>query len=85
MKLCSKLALLVSLLAYADAAVPAEQYPDPAKHITFVVPFSAGGSNDILSRAIGQKLSGAWQLSPAPAARSVQPVPPRQLRTAIRS
>jgi tripartite-type tricarboxylate transporter receptor subunit TctC len=26
------------------------------------VPFSAGGSNDILSRAIGQKLSDAWQL-----------------------
>jgi hypothetical protein len=27
-----------------------------------VVPFSAGGSNDILSRAIGQKLNDAWQL-----------------------
>jgi tripartite-type tricarboxylate transporter receptor subunit TctC len=48
---------------HADAAVRAEeQYPDPVKHITFVVPFSAGGSNDILSRAIGQKLSEAWQL-----------------------
>jgi tripartite-type tricarboxylate transporter receptor subunit TctC len=63
MKLCSRLALVVSLLAHADAAVPAEeQYPDPAKHITLVVPFSAGGSNDILSRAVGQKLSEAWQL-----------------------
>ena len=26
------------------------------------MPFSAGGSNDILSRAVGQKLSDAWQV-----------------------
>jgi tripartite-type tricarboxylate transporter receptor subunit TctC len=34
----------------------------PSKRITFIVPFAAGGSNDILARAIGQKLSEAWQV-----------------------
>ncbi len=38
------------------------EYPDSSRRITFVVPFSAGGSNDILARAIGQKLSEAWRL-----------------------
>jgi len=56
-------AALVVLLALVGATIPARtQYPDPAKRVTLVVPFSAGGSNDILSRAIGQKLSEAWQL-----------------------
>jgi tripartite-type tricarboxylate transporter receptor subunit TctC len=52
-----------SLLASALAllAAPAEaQYPN--KRIMFIVPFAAGGSNDILARAIGQKLSEAWQV-----------------------
>jgi tripartite-type tricarboxylate transporter receptor subunit TctC len=35
----------------------------PSKRITFIVPFAAGGSNDILARAIGQKLSESWQVS----------------------
>jgi tripartite-type tricarboxylate transporter receptor subunit TctC len=38
------------------------EYPDPMRRITFIVPFSAGGSNDILSRVIGQKLSEAWKI-----------------------
>ena len=38
------------------------EYPEPAKRITFIVPFSAGGSNDILARAIGQKLSEHWHI-----------------------
>jgi tripartite-type tricarboxylate transporter receptor subunit TctC len=56
-------AALVVLLALVGLTIPARaQYPDPAKRITIVVPFSAGGSNDILSRTIGQKLSDAWNL-----------------------
>jgi tripartite-type tricarboxylate transporter receptor subunit TctC len=38
------------------------EYPDPTRRFTFIVPFSAGGSNDILSRVIGQKLSEAWHI-----------------------
>src|ERR1700722_7390156 len=38
------------------------QYPDPSRRITLIVPFAAGGSNDILARAIGQKLSDAWRI-----------------------
>jgi tripartite-type tricarboxylate transporter receptor subunit TctC len=34
----------------------------PSKRIMFIVPFAAGGSNDILARAIGQKLSEAWHV-----------------------
>jgi tripartite-type tricarboxylate transporter receptor subunit TctC len=92
MRHLSDVVVMVSLLALADAAIPVyAQYPDPAKRITLVVPFSAGGSNDILSRAIGQKLSDAWQLPvtsttrSAPAARLEQRASPRQPRMAIRS
>jgi len=38
------------------------QYPEPSRRITFIVPFAAGGSNDILARAIGQRLSDAWRI-----------------------
>jgi len=60
---CLPHAPFVVMLALVSATIAARaQYPDPAERITLVVPFSAGGSNDILSRAIGQKLSDAWQL-----------------------
>src|SRR5437016_2783856 len=32
----------------------------PAKAITIIVPFAPGGSNDIVARAIGQKLTEDW-------------------------
>jgi len=38
------------------------QYPDRTRRITLIVPFAAGGSNDILARAIGQKLGDAWKI-----------------------
>ena len=47
--------------AVATLGSPAcAQYP--SKRITLIVPFAAGGSNDILARAIGQKLSESWQV-----------------------
>ena len=54
--------LLVALAgAVAALSSPAcAQYP--SKRITLIVPFAAGGSNDILARAIGQKLSESWQV-----------------------
>jgi tripartite-type tricarboxylate transporter receptor subunit TctC len=38
------------------------EYPDRTRRITLIVPFAAGGSNDILARAIGQKLGDAWRI-----------------------
>jgi tripartite-type tricarboxylate transporter receptor subunit TctC len=52
--------LLLSAFALPGAAQA--RYPDPSKRITVVVPFSAGGSNDILARAIGLKLGDDWKL-----------------------
>jgi tripartite-type tricarboxylate transporter receptor subunit TctC len=41
-------------------AVTSAQAQYPSKTITLVVPFAAGGSNDIVARAIGKKLGDAW-------------------------
>lgn len=43
-------------LAATDAA--AQSYP--SKNVTIVVPYSAGGSTDILARAVGKRLADAW-------------------------
>ncbi len=53
----SRRALLAApaLLPYAARA---QQYPD--KQIRMIVPFAAGGTTDLLARAIGQQLNEAW-------------------------
>jgi tripartite-type tricarboxylate transporter receptor subunit TctC len=61
----SKLSLGLSLgfaglLALTGIVTSAAAAPYPSKPITIVVPFAAGGSNDIVARAIGKKLNEAW-------------------------
>ena len=48
-------ALAASLLALA-----AQAQPYPNKPIRFVVPFAAGGTSDILARAIGPRITEVW-------------------------
>jgi tripartite-type tricarboxylate transporter receptor subunit TctC len=49
---------LAAILLLGAATSAQAQYP--SKNITLVVPFAAGGSNDIVARAIGKKLGEAW-------------------------
>jgi tripartite-type tricarboxylate transporter receptor subunit TctC len=51
-------ALLVGAFVLASSAASAQTYP--SRHINLIIPFAAGGSNDIVGRAIGKKLSEAW-------------------------
>jgi tripartite-type tricarboxylate transporter receptor subunit TctC len=51
-------ALLSAAMLLASPAARAQTYP--SKQITLVIPFAAGGSNDIIARAIGKELSEAW-------------------------
>lgn len=50
--------LLAGLILISMAGANAADYP--AKAITIIVPFAPGGSNDIVARAIGQKLNEDW-------------------------
>jgi tripartite-type tricarboxylate transporter receptor subunit TctC len=50
--------MLLAGLAAAPHAAAADAYP--SKPIRLVVPFPAGGSLDVVARAIGQKLADAW-------------------------
>jgi tripartite-type tricarboxylate transporter receptor subunit TctC len=51
-------ALLAAALALASPAGRAQTYP--SRPITLVIPFAVGGSNDMVGRAIGKKLTEAW-------------------------
>ncbi|HEY3677213.1 MAG TPA: tripartite tricarboxylate transporter substrate binding protein [Bradyrhizobium sp.] len=53
-----KIGALLTALILATPAAHAQTYP--SKQITLVIPFAAGGSNDIIARAIGKELSNAW-------------------------
>jgi tripartite-type tricarboxylate transporter receptor subunit TctC len=51
-------AFLAAALVLASAAGRAQTYP--SRQITLIIPFAVGGSNDIVGRAIGKKLTEAW-------------------------
>ena len=51
-------ALLLASLVLPSIAAHAQTYP--SRQITLVIPFAAGGSNDIIARAIGKELADAW-------------------------
>jgi tripartite-type tricarboxylate transporter receptor subunit TctC len=51
-------AFLAAALVFASSAVRAQTYP--SRQITLIVPFAAGGSNDMVGRTIGRKLAEAW-------------------------
>lgn len=50
----------LALLFAASAAVAQDAATFPSRPITFIVPFPAGGTSDVLARNIGQKLTQAW-------------------------
>jgi tripartite-type tricarboxylate transporter receptor subunit TctC len=50
--------LLMAVVALVTTAARAEMFP--SKPIRMIVPFTPGGTSDILARAIGQNLAAAW-------------------------
>lgn len=55
-----KLLYVLSVAALAIAAPYAAAQAYPSKNIQMVVPYTAGGSADAMSRAMAQRLSAAW-------------------------
>jgi tripartite-type tricarboxylate transporter receptor subunit TctC len=51
-------ALLAAAIVFASPAAHAQSYP--SRQITLIIPFAPGGSNDLVGRAIGKKLSEVW-------------------------
>jgi tripartite-type tricarboxylate transporter receptor subunit TctC len=52
------LVLAAFALGLADGALAQGKFP--TRSVTLVVPYPAGGSNDIFARALGKRLSEAW-------------------------
>src|SRR5258708_13439813 len=50
--------LHAAALVLASYAVRVQTYP--SRTITLIIPFAVGGSNDLVGRAIGKKLTEAW-------------------------
>ena len=49
---------LAAALVLTSSTGQAQTYP--SRQITLIIPFTPGGSNDLVGRAIGKKLSEAW-------------------------
>jgi tripartite-type tricarboxylate transporter receptor subunit TctC len=47
--------LLLAVMAAVPSAAPAQDYP--ARPITLVVPYAAGGGNDVMARVVAEKMS----------------------------
>lgn len=53
--------LLLALCgAVLGIAAPVAAQPYPGKPIRIIVPFTPGGSNDVLARVVGERLTQAW-------------------------
>ena len=50
--------LLAAVLVLSSPAARAQSWP--SRTITLIIPIAAGGSNDVVGRAIGKKLTEAW-------------------------
>ena len=58
MRLSKRRALIVMVLIALCQSAGAQDYP--SRPVTIVVPFAPGGSTDLLSRMVGQKLEQRW-------------------------
>lgn len=61
--MCGYLIALLAGLGFALPAASAQPDSYPNKPVRVVVPYAAGGSNDVVSRVITPKLSEAWKQS----------------------
>jgi tripartite-type tricarboxylate transporter receptor subunit TctC len=56
-------AAVATALLLAPLAATAQTADYPTKPVTLVVPFAPGGSSDVISRFVGQKLAEMWKQS----------------------
>src|SRR5438034_9530309 len=49
---------LAAALVLTSSTAHAQTYP--SRQITLIIPFTPGGSNDLVGRAIGKRLSEVW-------------------------
>jgi len=52
--------ILLVLLGLACCQTPAKAQSYPTRAVTIVVPYSAGGATDLITRSVAQRLSKAW-------------------------